>query len=127
MNCFGPTHGSRPKRYLLNDEASVPAWIRIRNRVQAVSRHRASHFLVDIFPEDVGKRYGGGMCTYIAIRTTTYATRGLLVRLNGVYALYAHIETPATSLSVGFQRQASIAYSQVNGACYNTPTVWTLS
>ena len=123
MNIIEPEHGSKPVRYILDSPGTYPAWIRFRNRVQAVSRQKATHFLFDIVPAQVIKDYTEAETAQFAYKSPTYAANVTALRFGQDYGLYVQVDANMTIMSPAARRQASATYSQVEGFCYNTPTV----
>lgn len=107
----------------MNDPDTYPAWIRFRNRVQAVSRQKASHFLFDIVPAGEISDYTTSDTATFAYKSHTYACVVTALRFGRDYGLYVQVEANMTMLSPAARRQASATYSQVEGFCFNTPTV----
>lgn len=54
---------------------------------------------------------------------STYSATGVLVRLGNNYGFYVHVDEDMTVKTPALRRNASMAYSNVIGSCYNTPTV----
>nr|ATL63194.1 gag-pol fusion protein [Saccharomyces uvarum virus L-A-10560] len=123
VNIIEPSHGSKPDRFILTTPDTFPAWIRFRNRIQAVSRQKATHFLFDIVPATKLSGYTTSDMAQFSYKSHTYATNVTAIRFSDMYGLYVQAEANMTILSPAARRQASATYSQVAGFCYNTPTV----
>lgn len=120
------THGPKPTRHLERLTLdNVPLWVRFRRRIEAVSRNRATHMLIDIFDETYTQQFTSGSPVVVAIKRNNYAVKGVLVLTEEKMGLfYVSSETPIAYGSPVLQRAASAAYSRVNGYVWNTPTVY---
>lgn len=110
--------GPKPNRYILTDTDTIPVWVRVRNRLQCVSRQAATHMLLDVLESD-----GFNQPHVKAFRTVSYTARALIVPWGKWSLVYVAVDSAITGTTPAYKRHISVAYSQVENYVYNTPTI----